>query len=431
MAVSDFYELIPKVKRTLVISWDNGAGYFMSGGSRRDMESFDIPTGINTLSIGSYLKGKYPLNGKIHWYQIGAGYLTPEKAEEIIAKHETNQVLLVAAGQSLAEGYWYSREDDHSNGGFKTLVRQITGNLPASRVVAIESSVGGASIIKRHDAQGRYWWDEDLDAPGPLLEKMYHELDQVGLIPQYILWVQGEQDALKIELSARAGTAQEYENQLLKVLKHIRSRYPEVKVFVNIIGRRLANINNENGTQIIRAIQKKIIREHDWIHHGVEQYDATLFDDVHPNNASYENLGRSVGELISKHILKNKKEYPGPVISGVSRKGKNIIVELRHNEGKDFTPKEGISGFVYFDQVGKPIDIVSLKHLGPKKLQLILEKEPVPGGDKLYYIYDTADDVDVSAVVRDNSKFMYPLASAQFSEIEESGKFRNDFAIYQ
>lgn len=173
--------------------------------------------------------------------------------------------------------------------------------------------MGGSAALKEYaptsSPLGRWWWDVDKHAPGPLLIEAINfvmALD-ANLKPTHILWIQGEQES-----AWYTGTTPEaddalrcrYKESVFRVLDCLRvhacmgDRY-SIPAFIQRLGYRASG--ERPGMPIIRQAQDELVSMPGVnIRMGaVPPTDLPLADDVHPTSAGYEILGTLTGQAFN------------------------------------------------------------------------------------------------------------------------------------
>lgn len=396
-------------KITLGLAWDNAndTAYMYVNGQIKtlDISAQDI-TGSTRLNVKDRSNGG-ELDGTIHAFEVGNQYITPYQMGQRI-KRRMDQLVLVGAGQSLELGSIITNETG-GQGPYNQVVEDLeTGT--SKEIFYYNKAEGGSAVFKLNNSVSEYWWDEDTDVPGTMLERMFDDCDAYGIVPDYIPWSQGEQDALFLNKAGRQ-TEAEYKAALKKIFEAMHEKWPYAKILVKIIGRRTSGNTNVGGTQSLRNAQIELIDELSYVYRSSEQYSEELTDAVHPTDAGYLNIFDTMARQILNMEGHTQSNLAGPRVTGYSRAGTTVTVTIEHDGGTDFTPTTGIEGFRFFVD-STEVTINSAVRTDATTITLTLATDP-SGSEELYYIYDLEDTMDIANVVKDNSSKTMPLQSVK------------------
>ena len=209
--------------------------------------------------------------------------------------HDLKPIKIVAMGQSLARGLFVSYET-RSSIGIDSLKRHFQAG--AQVPVEIEdASVPATPLLSRYRKR-RSWWNETAMKPGRLLSQALVSSPQADIV----LWSQGETDAEDPDLDLAV-----YEACLRSLFLRLRETYGCL-VVCNLIGRRMDG--NDETTQQIDQIQRKLANELAFVVEGSEQYHVDLFDNVHPNDAGFSQIGALCGQAMIAACLGHENLYP-------------------------------------------------------------------------------------------------------------------------
>lgn len=386
---------------TVGLSWDNELGaayiYYNGGVTVLDISGARI-TGLTRLNIKSR-DNDGEFDSTVHFVAAGSDFIAPAFMEQLIAEN-TGRLAVAGAGQSLELGYIYSQETSGQSGYDAMLdsYEAATGR----EVFYVDLAQGGSSLFKKNSTVSEYWWDEDTDSPGTMLTQLYDRLDAFNIKPHVLSWSQGEQDALFLDMASRP-TGAEYKAKLQLLFEDVRARYGNVQIYLKVIGRRTGANPNVGGVQAVRNAQLELIEELDYLHFGGEQYHVGLTDTVHPDDAGYAEIGAAQGRIMAGGSA-------GPRISGWSRSGAAVTVNIAHDGGTDITPSASIEGFTFMVD-GAPVSISSAVRTDASTITLSLASTPSGSTEELYYIYDASETLDIAYTVRDNSAHAMPLRS--------------------
>ncbi len=391
-----------QIERTLnagAIKWNTETAEIISGGETTSDTITQNPININTLEIGARNGGSSPMHGHIQSIEVGTQELTLKQLGNKI--QNSNDMMIIGAGQSLARGHFKSQASNSEVG--KQKHREIIGQTKRnSSIVLIDGSTGGSAASKT-SSDVNYWWDLATSTRGPSLDTFYQEINDVGAKPTIILWAQGEEDSHKIGIST---STTQYKQALEAIFADMRASLGDIKIYIQRIGRRSA-FANPNGVQAIRDIQKEIITENSWCYEAAEIYDLALYDQVHLTDSGYVTAAQR-----NSMALLEQGGAVGPNISSALRSGTSITATLTHDAGTDFTPSTAIEGFKFFDD-GTEISITNAIRENSTTITLTLDSAPVSGIEILYYGHDDMAGIDVSNIIIDNALTPMPLRTSK------------------
>lgn len=392
---------IEKTLNAAGLRWNASSAESLSGGETATETVTQLPVGINALEIGARNGGTSPMHGHIQSIEIGTQDVTLKQLGNKI--QDSNDMMIIGAGQSLMRGHFKSQATNSEDG--KQKHREIIGqNQRDDSIVLIDGSTGGSAASKTSNAVN-YWWDLATSARGPSLDTFYQQINNVGAKPTIILWAQGEEDSHNI--GTNTSTTQ-YKQALEAIFADMRLSLGDIKIYIQRIGRR-SSFANPNGVQAIRDIQKEVIAENIWCYEAAETYDQPLYDQVHLTDAGYV----SVAQRNSMALLE-QAGATGPAITSALRSGTSITVTLTHDAGTDFTPSTGIEGFKFFDN-GLEISITTAVRTNGTTITLTLASAPSSGIETLYYGHDDMAGLNTSNVIIDNALTPMPLRTAKIS----------------
>ena len=320
-------------------------------------------------------------------------------------------IKIVAMGQSLASGLFSSYED-RSNVGMRALVQNFEGR--AAVPAQFENAAIPNTPLLRRYRRRRSWWDEDMDIPGRLL------INAVGNFPEadIVLWSQGENDASDANLDVEV-----YEKSLRNLFFFLRRTYG-CFIICNFIGRRIGG--NDASTRLIHQVQRSLTSSMDFVFEGAEQYQSKLFDNVHPNNVGFCQIGALTGQAIAAAYLQEVDVYPRVTHVVASL---NIVVfhlygpnhwaidGIRVSNICEIPPHRGISQFVVVDSAGKILN-PNFLYFDPNENEVFLVFEPeviiTPNAFTAYVVYGNSASLDVASVITEYSALSRPVRRGEF-----------------
>lgn len=384
------------------VSWDNTAGtaYIYSGGFKKDLDiSAEDIVYLDRINVDGR-NGGTQLDGDIKYFDVGSKYITPTEMEARMSSALSRRVI-GGAGQSL-EKYALDSEEDGSQSGYDALIGGLNTYNASREYVYIGTAEGGSSVFKQNNSSSEYWWDEDTDTAGTMLTRMYNTFDEFGVTPTDISWSQGEQDALFLNKSGRQTEAQ-YKAKLQLVFEDMREKYPNVKIWVKIIGTRADGGNtNDGGTQSVRNAQLELIEELSYVYFGAEQYHATLEDNLHFDNAGNADVFGNQAKSMASQTGDFVENPTGPEMTTVIRSGAVITIDT---DSTSIPNSSTVEGFAYFDNSGSEVSITSAV-VNDNQITINLSSD---SNGTLYYPYDRLDSINRSNVIKDGDDM--PLRS--------------------
>lgn len=390
---------IAQTLNAAAIRWNTNESEIISGGQTVDSIISNLPTGINKLDIGSRNGGISPMHGHVQFLEIGNRNITTKQLGSRLQKSQ--DIVLVGAGQSLIRGHFNSQESNSEAG--KQKHREAIGQIEQDKsIIFIDGSTSSSAACKTSNTTN-FWWDNATSSAGPALDTFYQVSENIGVIPTMVLWAQGEEDSHDIGINT---TKSEYKQALEAIFNNIRQSYGDIKIYIQLIGRR-TSFTNTGGVQAIRDIQKELIDENIWCYTAAEIYDLELHDSVHLTDAAY----MTAATRNSLAIL-NQVGATGPVITSALRAGTTITVTLVHDNGDAFTPTSNIEGFKFFDDNAE-ITITNAIQTNNTTITLTLASTPTGSVETLYYGYDDIVGITTANIVIDNAAIPIPLRTTK------------------
>lgn len=383
-------------------------------GSRQDFNDMTITmprsSGGTELRIGSRNSNSEDFNGpQIESVEIGNEYLNEAQLYARMKQVARSPIVLVGIGQSLAKGF-FTNEVDNLGTAREKFMEQLISEMGGSPVIAtINTSQGGTSLMKIHDAGSGFWWDETTGTYGPKGTNMQAQLSRLGQSPAYFFHAFGETDSVYLDTAGR-GTAAQFESALRAFYAKLHNDYPTATILVNLIGRRAATYGGEaqSGVQKIREIQKRVIEDLPYVSKFVETFDIALHtDNTHWSSAGCTTAGQRMGKRFANLLGKVSNGALGPRVTGVVRSGTGLTITITHDIGTDFVPTTAIQGFRYFDTNGNEIALSNVVRATATTITATLASG-VAG--TLYYGHDACTYItDVTKIVVDNAAVPMPL----------------------
>ncbi len=358
------------------------------------------PSGITELNAGHRNGAAEMLWGHITEIAVGCGYKTPGGLGARMYK--SGDIAIAGGGQSLIGNHFNSTESS-SAGGHDKVIAVIGAARPYNAPAYVNGATSSSAASKTSDASN-YWWDLAGPTRGPAFDTFYQKVEQAGIVPQIVLWGQGELDSAFIPgITTRA----QYKQALLAIFSDMRASFPGVQILIQGIGRR-TSFSNTGGIQAVREVQHELADEYDWIHMAAETYDQALFDQVHLTDAGYVAVAERHARKILSVMGETLTGVDGPRVTNASRSGATVTVTIAHDAGTDFTPSSSIEGFRFFDDASE-ITITAAVRTNATTVTLTLNSTPAGAVRTLYYGYDAMLGLDTADVVKDNAAISLPL----------------------
>lgn len=384
------------------MTWTSGNATIIGQGDY-DVRTFSgIPAGTTRFNIGARNGGVSRLWGWIKIIKIIRGYTAPASIGSLI--QESSDTVIIAGGQSLAIGHFYSQVSLLDTGRQKFI--EIINNARPQDAVTMVSAATGSTAAAKTSNPAAYWWDLANAARGPALDAFYATHAASGLRPTMILWAQGEEDSAQIPAYT---TRAEYKQALLAIFNDMRTQLGNIPVFIQRIGRR-DSFANTGGIQSVREVQQELCAEYPWIISGAEIYDVDLVDGLHPTAAGYGVIAQRMSRKMLDYLGHAVTGVDGPRMTGATRSGTTVTVAISHDGGTDISPASAIEGFRYFDNSNNPVTITSALRADAATITLTLASA-VAG--TLYYGYDALLSLNPANVVRDNAAIPMPLQTTK------------------
>ena len=326
-------------------------------------------------------------------------------------------IKIVVMGQSLGHGLFVSFEA-RSSVGRDALKREFQKG--AQVPVEIENAaVSGTPLLLKYRRR-RSWWNETAIKPGRLLASVLEASPEADIV----LWSQGETDAEHPDLDLA-----DYEASLRNLFLLLREKYGCL-VVCNFIGRRLDG--NDETTQQINQIQRKLADELAFVVEGAEQYHVSLFDNLHPNDAGFAKIGALSGQAIIAACLGHEKVYP--TVTKVIAKENIVAFHLdgpsdwamngqKITAACQITPEDGESQFtVISDRAGTLTPIAMFFDPKTKEVFLVFEDGVLQPSDALmaYVAYGSCAALKQEYLITDCSAPNRPIRRCAFQVTVQS-----------
>lgn len=383
------------------ISWSPGQAVMLSGGKPNTKTYAGNPSGITSLNIGARTSGLEPFFGHITRLVVGARAKT---AAGLGAKlHDPADIAVIGGGQSLVRGYFSSQQSSSEAG--KQKFREVLGLAHPRKVVTFVDGSTGSSAATNTTDGSNYWWNLAGGTRGPALDTLRANIAAAGLVPTAMLFELGETDsgAIKNGLTTRA----QYKSAMQAIFTDIRTSFGAIPILLQKVGRR-TGFEFDGAVQVVRDVQEELIDELSYVYRGSETYDATLYDEVHPNDAGFLAMAERNGRKMANLFGTTLTGVDGPAMTGWSRTGTAVTVTIAHDGGTDITPSSGIEGFHFFDG-GTEIAVTAAVRTNATTVTLTLASVPTGGSQTLTYIYDEEASATPANLIKDNASPAMPL----------------------
>lgn len=231
-------------------------------------------------------------------------------------------------------------------------------------------------------------------------------LGTVGGVHEYVLWAQGESDAVTGMSEAT------YQSRLTDFVAYVRANSSFRDATKPVIISYLQRVDDVGVTDVnveaIRKAQRTVISGGSNLY-GLTMSDLTMRSGQwHFTAASYTKHGQRFAQAIL-YILGNETYYQGPQITKYLKLSSTVIeATLAHTAGTDFTPTSGIQGFEILD-AGTPVTISSAVRKSATEITFTLSSALV-GAESIRYMYGKGKPLGTTvAAPLDNTSLQLPL----------------------
>lgn len=235
----------------------------------------------------------------------------------------------------------------------------------------IQTAMGGQSIDR---------WDPAIQ--GDLLENLISRAQAAGGQAAGILWYQGCSDALP-------GKAEQYFEQLVRVIKAMRKTLGPLPVFSMQLNRYLKADGNDEAWGLLRESQRRAAHEIPGLC-LIPTTDLTLSDYIHNSSASNIALGLRVAQHCAAVLWGD--EYPGaPDLRAAVRQENQIRLWFDHCTGPLEMPGEttGARAFrVRFPDGSSPQVLFAAAEPSAPGLVVLKLAQPVPDGAEVSFAWE-------------------------------------------
>ena len=148
--------------------------------------------------------------------------------------------------------------------GIETCAARMAEYGEPRHVSVINGAAGGTSLLKRtRPAEELYWWDHDLDQPGPMAKRAERILRRQSVRPTMMILNNGQSDSGRV---AQTGLSDDefvlaFANANMSLITFIRNIIcSDVPVFVDRLGPREGSMNKVPGQALVRRSQDLLTR---------------------------------------------------------------------------------------------------------------------------------------------------------------------------
>lgn len=309
-------------------------------------------------------------------------------------------------------------------GGFvdEMMTAGVSGQIDNTSNYFVRSAVSGSSATKT--ATSNYWWDDQLNQPGPLLlaavSAAQAAVSAGQPAPTWLIWRQGEADARSIETGALTGAA--YKAAMRAIWLHFRGVWPGIRVIASPPGASDQPIS-KRGMASIRQAYLELTEEFTWANYGHEMYDVPRnYGNVHPTDDGYYVMGIR-DALVMQLVDGTASPNLGPrVLSAVRNANGTITVEIGGAPSNGLSPAapmdNGPSPYGFSLLVGDPATATAI----PIAYGSCLETGAGAAAKQFVTLYplagtDGAYLHTVSSQAEHAFKRTYPMTQAQHGKV--------------
>jgi len=417
----DNFNFVQNVQEPYILTWNNNGStidykmYYQGRVTSRNTTLAAFTANFTSFHIGSRNAGGDPITGTVSYAEIGSGtYLTDIQLAALAMRMVSQPIFVIGGGQSNQANFVDGVETSAPSG--RDALMSILNATTSSQVLYLHGAAGGSSVLKDAASSGdltNYWWNPDTNSAGPMLGAWYAVCQEAGVVPNDVLWDQGEAESHKIDHpSFPTVTRAAYKAGMLSVFNWMRSKNPLLNVGIVQLGIRTSGYTSTyKGIQTVVDVQNEIIAENSWAYFAYARHDLQVFTDgVHYYDAAYTTMGqRGARAILRRNGVVISGGTLGPRLVSATRSGVTVTVNLTHDGGTDFTPTTGIEGFAFVrDSDGTVFTPSAAVRATATSVTLTLPSDPSTAG-KVYYIYDNVAISSLSNVLKDNGANALPL----------------------
>lgn len=316
-----------------------------------------------------------------------------------------NYRMVAGLGQSLAE-HMFLRNLSAVQAGIRTHLNVDFG-------LSLNLATGGSAIMKVSNSTN-YWWDQDMDGPGPLLEEALAHVKGAGLVLDAMVWRIGEADSTRIGLSF---TPEQWRTDFAKVITHFREQTAQLDLpaFIVATGRRDQGYGNDPGIDLIRDGENALCAgELDNCHLAADVWDLELADGLHLTDAGYAKAIERTFAFIGGHFqLSGQMSRIGPHLTAAELEDPtHILCTFAHDTGTDLTPATGMKGLAVTDMSGQSLTVASAARVAATRVRLTMAAAVPPGSLTVHMArcgpIGGLANADLASVCRDNTPLALP-----------------------
>jgi hypothetical protein len=270
-------------------------------------------------------------------------------------------------------------------------------------VGVIPYGVSGSALIRGIGAAAGDWTDRASDP----YDTFKTRADAASAAFEYVIWVQGEQDAETGATASHDG----YEDALRALITAVRADFANGSDQTNLpfiiaqTGRRTGSANDSDHWEVKSA--QLHVADNYADAYMVTTTDATLADAVHYDATFCITLGQRMAQTVNKILGNETYQGRGPKIEGCYLTDLDTIdVKLTHRGGTDITPTSGITGFEVLED-GAAVTVSSVARQDATTVRLTLQSDLTSPDVVVRYQYGA--DPTVTTPIKDNSGLTLPL----------------------
>ncbi|WGF86905.1 sialate O-acetylesterase [Marinivivus vitaminiproducens] len=314
--------------------------------------------------------------------------------------------MVAGLGQSLAE-HMFLRNLSAVQAG-------IRSHLNVELGLSLNLATGGSAIMKVSNP-ANYWWDQDMDGPGPLLDEAIAHVKSAGLVLDAMVWRIGEADSTKVGLSF---TSEQWQADFAKVITHFREQTGQLALpaFIVATGRRDQGFGNDPGIDMIRDGENALCDGGlENCHLAADVWDLELADGLHLTDAGYVRAIERTFRFIGGHFqLAGQRSLIGPRLTAAELEdATHIVCTLAHDSGTDLAPATGMKGFAVTDSTGQALAVTDASRLSATRVRLTLAASVPPGSLSVHMArrgpIGALANADLASVCRDNTPLALPV----------------------
>lgn len=255
-----------------------------------------------------------------------------------------------------------------SGNGACELGNDLISQMSGSTIQYLCAPVGGTSLCSVSNVGAGYWLDTGATAP---LQNFFNIITAAGVVPDAILWHQGETDGISTNYQAYFDGLNELYARILRFTGKTSATLPFV---LNVVG----PSNLGGNISEIRRAQIEWVTGTPGARVGAYCYDLPTSDGMHFTASSYQSIARRAAKSLLKLWGFCATDGQGPKLSIIQHSGASIRLGITHNAGTGIFTGNAQADVGGFDVLagGSAVSKKMVQIMDASTIQITLDSDP-------------------------------------------------------